>query len=185
MNNPWESSEGKTIWKSKSAYFTWLRGALRQLWSSYPLRQEWKKRQLREVTQEEREAKVFHPQTKKVAQCHYCSEWFAGSKLEVDHKIESNGCKTKEEAEQFLWHCGGQTGDYWVLACKPCHKIKSYSQLKGISFEEAAVIKRAIATEKEMSAKDLVELLTKHGLACNNAKARRESLIKLIQEGKL
>lgn len=180
MNNPWETPEGKVIWKTRAQYFTWLRGALRQLWSSYPLRQEWKKRQLRPVTKIEREERKFHPSTKNVGQCHYCKEWFAGSKLEVDHKQESSGCKTKEEAESFLWHCGGQTGDFWVLACKPCHKIKTYSASKGISFEQARVEKRIIALMKDKKSVD--KLLTSHSLPCNNNNVRKESLRKLIEE---
>lgn len=151
MLNPWETEEGKVIWKSPSEYFTWLRGALRQIWADYPLRKEWKKRQLRPVTSEEKATKVFHTSTKNVGQCVYCKEFMAGSKLEVDHKTPSNGCTNKEEATDFLWYCAGLIGDMFQLACNPCHKIKTYAERYGMSFEDAIVEKEVIAICKDTS----------------------------------
>lgn len=151
MINPWETPEGAKVWKDKKGnpsetlYWQWLRGALRRLWSDYPLRKVWKQSQLRPVTKEEREAKLFHPSTKNVGQCSFCKEWMAGSKLECDHLVESEGCTSKETAESFLWHCGGLTAKDFRLACKPCHKIQSYSQRSGLSFEESEVEKQVIA----------------------------------------
>ncbi|ATN93516.1 putative HNH endonuclease [Pseudoalteromonas phage J2-1_QLiu-2017] len=143
--NPWETPEGKKVWKTKAQYFTWLRGALRRLWADYPLRKEWKARQLRPVTAKEKKEKKFHPSTKNVGQCHYCKEWFAGSKLECDHILASEGCTSFETAVSFLQHCGMGNGSEWVLTCKPCHKVKSYGEKYNYSFEEARAVKQAIA----------------------------------------
>lgn len=148
--NPWETLEGKAIWKSEAKYWEWLRGSLRKLWSDYPLRKEWKKRSLRPLTQKEKNSKKFHPSTKNVGQCVFCNEVMAGSKLECDHIVESEGCTSKDTAEKFLWHCGGQTSDNFQLACKPCHKIKSYAEKMKITFEEATLIKQSIVWEKEV-----------------------------------
>lgn len=176
--NPWETEEGKVVWKSRSQYFTWLRGALRKLWSDYPVRKIWKNSQLRPVTKEEKLDKVFHPSTKKVGQCHYCNEWFAGSKLECDHVEESEGCYDYITAEKFLWHCGGDNGDNWVLACKPCHKIKSHQSAKGFeTFEEAACDKEAIQICKG-NEKDW--LLSKGITPESNAKLRREQVFQQL-----
>lgn len=147
--NPWETKEGKVVWKTEAQYWNWLRGGLRKLWSDYPLRKVWKQSQLRPVTEQERIDKIFHPSTKNVGQCVFCKSWMAGSKLESDHIVVSDGCTDKRTAELFLWHCGGQTGSNFQLACKPCHKIKSYSEKRGISFEEAAIEKKAIEWEKQ------------------------------------
>jgi len=143
--NPWETPEGRAVWKTEAMYWSWLRGALRRLWSDYPLRKVWKQSQLRPVTPEEREAKLYHPSTKNVGQCSFCNQWMAGSKLECDHLEQSEGCTSKETAESFLWHCGGLTGKDFRLACKDCHKVQSHSQRKSISFEEAQISKTAIA----------------------------------------
>lgn len=154
----WKDSKGNP---SESQYWSWLRGALRRLWSDYPLRKVWKQSQLRPVTKEERDAKLYHPSTKNVGQCSFCKEWMAGSKLECDHLIESEGCTSKETAESFLWHCGGLVAEDFRLACKPCHKVRSYSQRSGLSFEDSVVEKEVIAI---CSAKQDKEWLIARGI---------------------
>lgn len=181
--NPWETKEGKAIWKTKSSYFAWLRGALRKLWSAYPLRQEWKKRQMRPLTDDDRKSGNFHTSTKNIGQCFYCENWFPASKLEVDHKIASDGCTSQEEAEKFLWYCGGQTGDSWVLACKPCHKIKTHAERKGLSFDEALIEKKAIEMEEVLTLAEIKALLEKHELPNTSKPIRRNGLIELLTKG--
>lgn len=181
-NKPWLTPEGKSIWKTEAQYWSWLRGALRRLWSDYPLRKEWKKRQLRPVTPEERAAKLFHPSTKNVGKCVYCGEWFPGSKLECDHKVESDGCTSKGTAESFLWHCGGVVGDDLHLACQKCHKIQNHRQRTGLSFLEAKADKMAIDVQKQKIDK---EVLSSAGVTpASNAKGRRAQLKELfMREG--
>lgn len=143
---PW--LDENSIWKTEATYWSWLRGGLRKLWSDYPLRKEWKKNALRPVKPEEKKAKVFHSSTKNVGQCSFCGEWFPGSKLEVDHKIPSDGCVSVETAEAFLWYCAGTNSRDFQLSCKPCHKIKTHAERYGMTFEEARVEKDSIAFEK-------------------------------------
>lgn len=163
MKSPWTTPEGSKVWKdskgnpSEALYWQWLRGALRRLWSDYPLRKVWKQSQLRPVTQEEKEAKLFHTSTKNVGQCSFCKEWMAGSKLECDHLVESEGCTSKETAESFLWHCGGLVAEDFRLACKPCHKIRSHQQKTGGTFEEAAIQKEIIKICTEKKDKQFLE----------------------------
>ena len=180
--NPWETEYGKKIWKTKAQYFTWLRGNLRRVWADNPLRKEWMSNQVRPVTQEERKIKKFHPSTKKVAQCYLCKGWFAASKLEVDHLTPSNGCTTFEEAEEFLWHCAADNPDNWALACKdPCHKVKTYADSKGISFEKAKVTKEAIAIQKSKA--DETEWFSSRGIVPeSNASKRRGQIIEYLEE---
>ena len=181
VHSPWETKEGKEVWKSKSAYFTWLRGALRKLWSDYPLRKVWKKGALRPVTKEEKLSKVYHPSTKNVGQCVYCQEWMAGSKLDCDHITPSDGCKDTEEAEAFLWYCGGLLSKHFCLACKPCHKIKTHSERTGLTFEEARCDKEAICVCKT---KKEGEWLAERGItpASNATKRRKQVYEWLITE---
>lgn len=177
-HNPWE--DPNSIWKNQSEYFSWLRGAIRRIWSDYPLRKEWKKQSLRPVTPEEKKSKKFHPSTKNVGQCVYCKEWFPGSKLECDHKVSSDGCRDYESAEKFLWYCAAITSDEVVLSCKPCHKIKSYSERYDMTFQEALATKQAIAIAKEGCDKEwLVERQIKPE---SNQKKRREQIIEHLME---
>ena len=185
MKKPWESEEGKIVWETEADYWTWLRGGLRRLWSDYPLRKAWKKTQLRPVTDQERKDKIFHPSTKNVGQCVFCKNWMAGSKLECDHIIESEGCTDKATAEKFLWHCGGQTGDNFQLACKPCHKVKSFAEARNIPFEAALIEKEAIAWQKNNAGvKNQRDLLEKMGVpSAQKLKAKdiRKAYIAVLQ----
>ena len=183
---PWETKEGIAIWGGgkkdpKVGYFNWIRGSLRRaLWSDYPIRSEWKKSQLRKVTAEERAAKTFHPSTKAVGACTYCNEWFAQSKLECDHIHSSDGCKSEEEAEKFLWYCAGGTGVDWCLSCVPCHKIKTFSERQGMSFEEACVTKKVIALEKD---KKVMQWFAERDIVPeSNAKKRRVQMVQILME---
>lgn len=181
MIEPWNHK--LSVWKTKSEYFVWLRGWLRRIWSDFPLRSEWKKTQLRPVTAEERRLKVFHPSTKSVGKCYLCDNWFSASKLEIDHIQESEGCYDFTTAEKFLWHCAADTPDNWALACQPCHKIKSHSDRKGITFEEAVIEKKVIAI---INSKKEREFLIEAGIIpASNAKKRREQLKQLLKENKI
>lgn len=188
MKQPWLTPDGKKIWKTEAQYWGWLRGSLRRLWSDYPLRKQWKTSQLRKITQEEKDSKLYHPSTKNLGLCVYCNTWMAGSKLECDHVQPSDGCTTKETAESFLWHCGGGTGDDWVLTCKPCHTIKSLSDKLGITFEEAVLEQKTIAICKG-SAKEIDSFLEQHGVTdyTRNKDGRRSAVrdvLKNIEEEK-
>jgi len=170
--NPWETPEGKEVWKTKAQYFTWVRGNLRKAWSDYPIRKVWKKQSLRPVTSQERADRVYHPSTKNVGQCVFCKEWMAGSKLECDHIKPSEGCYDYATAEKFLWHCVGLTAKDFQLACKPCHKIVTLADARGISFEDARIEKQAIAWCKNDTTYQNAELKSL-GLSATNAKERR------------
>jgi hypothetical protein len=175
MKQPWLTPEGSKVWKTEAQYWSWLRGALRRLWSDYPLRKVWKQSQLRPVTKEEREDKLYHPSTKNVGQCSFCKEWMAGSKLECDHLIESEGCTSKETAESFLWHCGGLVAEDFRLACKPCHKVQSHSQKSGLSFEDSVIEKQVIAICK---AKQDKQWLIDRGIKPESNAAKRKIQIR-------
>jgi hypothetical protein len=179
---PWNHQ--LSIWSSKAKYFQWLRGWLRRIWADNPLRSEWKAKQLRPVSKAEKVAKLYHPSTKNVGQCYICKGWFAGSKLECDHIIESDGCYDFETATKFLWHCAANDPENWALVCKPCHKAKSYSVAQGLSMEDAIVTKKAINIENTQDVK--VFLKSKGITPESNAKKRREQLVqyfKSIQGG--
>lgn len=182
MSDPWLTPEGLKIWKTEAQYWQWLRGSLRRLWADYPLRKEWKANQLRPITPEEKASKLYHPSTKNLGQCVYCEKWFAGSKLECDHRQSSDGCTSKETAESFLWYCGGGTGDDWVLSCKPCHKLKTHSERYGLTLDQAAIEKKIIELIKTKSDKQF--LLDNNITPASNQKLRKEQLREFLMKEK-
>lgn len=172
---PWEKHP--QIWKSKVAFFTYLRGHLRLLWSRYPAKIAWKNTQLSAPP------KGYTGRAKKLGTCHYCSEQFAASHLEVDHVSQAGQCNSWETSNRFLYNLL-DCNDNWVLACKPCHKIKSYSEAHGISFIEAAIAKQVIETMKLPVAK-VVAILHKAGYSdVGNAVKRKAALMELYTKEK-
>lgn len=175
MKEPWEQYPG--VWKTKASFFVYLRGHLRLLWSRYPAKIEWKKAQM------VKPPKGYTGRAKTLGKCHYCNEMFAASHLEVDHVIQAGSCSSWDTAYQFL-HNLLDCNDNWVLACKPCHKIKSYAEKDGISFEEARAAKRVIEITK-LPVKKVLEFLMQHGytgVSVSNATKRKELVTKILKE---
>jgi 5-methylcytosine-specific restriction endonuclease McrA len=167
--DPWQLYP--SLWKSKSAFFTYLRGQLRLTWSRYPAKLKWKASQLISPP------KGYIGRAKRLGQCHYCKEMFAASHLEVDHVEQAGKCDSWETSAEFLYKLL-DCNDNWVLACKPCHKCKSYAERKGISFEEAALEKKVIDMMKQ-PAKIVLAFLSEHGYngeTVSNSTKRKQAL---------
>lgn len=65
------------------------------------------------------------------------------------------------------------------MVTNPAHKVKSHSERKGISFEDATIEKKAIAIINEIGDK---EYLKSMGLPVgSNAKMRREQIINFLR----
>lgn len=168
--DPWEECD---VWKNQSQFYTWLRGKLREIWKDNPVRITFKKETLRPVSPEERLTKKFHPSTKNVGECTFCDEWFPGSKLEVDHKIQIGKCNNFEDAVDFLKGVAFVPKSNMQLTCKPCHKIKSYSERQGITFEEARLEKKAIEFSKKPIPEQVLFFESHEHTPPTNAKGRR------------
>lgn len=170
---PWEIYP--EIWRNKTAFFTYLRGHLRLLWSRYPAKLKWKSAQLRSPP------KGYTGRAKKLGTCHYCSCDFAASHLEVDHVQQAGQCNSWETAHQFLKNLLDCNGN-WVLACKPCHKIKSYSESQSISFEEARVAKEVIELMKPCNKAKMLALLKDNLYNCKNSVERKKALTEILNK---
>jgi hypothetical protein len=108
---------------------------------------------------------------------------FAASHLEVDHVHQAGQCSSWETSSRFLYNLL-DCNDNWVLACKPCHKIKSYSEAHGLSFIEAAIAKKVIETEKQMAVKEIVAMLNDAGYNdVSNKDKRRKALTEMHSKG--
>ena len=182
LNKVWDETEA---WKNMSQYLGWVRGQLRKSWSDYPVRKNFKSETLLLISQAQKDSGDFHPSTKKVGMCVMCEEFMAGSKLEVDHITPSDGCKTKEEAESFLWYCMNPLKGDMQLVCKPCHKVKTYSERMNTSFDEAVLAKKAIAFSK-LPINKQKEYLLLHSVeekSMMNAKARKGAYLVVLKKG--
>lgn len=166
---PWEACPD--VWKNETAFFTYLRGQLRLIWSRYPAKLKWKAAQMFAPP------KGYTGRAKKLGTCHYCKCDFAASHLEVDHVHQAGKCNSWETAYEFLYKLLDASGN-WVLACKPCHKIKSYAERYDLTFEEAAAAKKAVEFLKNEK-KKVVDFCVAHGYdaaSLKNATQRREAV---------
>lgn len=172
---PWEKYP--TIWKNQAAFFTYLRGHLRLLWSRYPAKIKWKTAQM------VKPPVGYTGRAKTLGECHYCKEMFAASHLEVDHVIQAGTCNSWETSTEFLYKLL-DCNDNWVLACKPCHKIKSYAEKQDISFEEARLEKQIIEFCKQPK-QIVLDFLSENqytGASVSTAAKRRTLVAKLLKE---
>lgn len=171
---PWELYPN--LWPTKSKFFTYLRGQLRRLWSTYPAKLKWKQAQLVIPP------KGYTGRAKKLGKCHYCNEMFAASHLEVDHVEMAGACSSWDEAAQFVYRLL-DCNDNWVLACKPCHKVKSLAERKGIDFEEALLQKKVIEICKQPKQK-VLDFCQQSGYDCStltNAERRRKAVEAILK----
>lgn len=110
-------------------------------------------------------------------QCNICKCMFKEADVEVDHiegeKEFTDLSKMMEWAKSIL----DVSFDDLQILCKPCHKIKSHMDASGLSFEDAAIEKKAIAIIKESKGNDKLWLESRGIRAASNAKLRREQII--------
>lgn len=170
---PWEAYP--SIWKTKAAFFAYLRGGLRSVWSRYPAKLKWKDSQL---TTEKPEG--YTGRGKSFGKCHYCGETFTKSALEVDHVQQAGSCNSWETANEFLYNLL-DVNDNWVLACKPCHKIKSYAEREGLDFAEAVLTKKVIEFLKKPVA-EVKAFCIQHGYTdVSNPDKRRQAVSDILR----
>lgn len=137
---PWEAYPD--VWPTKSKFFTWLRGAFRKaVWSRYPGRIKFKNAHC------DKPPEGYTGRAKSGAYCTLSGEWIGKSALEVDHIIGEASLRDWADVESFVRHLC-PTDDNMQLVSKEAHKIKSYSQRMGITYEEAMLEKKVIAFKK-------------------------------------
>ena len=172
---PWEVLP--KVWSTEAKFMSYLRGVIRKGWSRYPIKAEFMKA---------RRIRATNPATGKQCfgfNCAMCKKFTPQSNVEIDHLVGNNQFKSVEDATSYLKALLFIDFDDLQPLCKPCHRVKSYAERMGITFEEAEKTKMVIEMMKDKKKVD--KLLAKHNLPCNNDKVRRASLEKLIEEDKL
>ena len=149
------------IWATESAYMSWLRGGIRRyLWAKNPVKLEFIK---------QNRVKIPNPNPKgKVKEvwggvCALTGNIFPIGDMEVDHKEGNHSLKTLDDLVPFVKGIVMITLDDLQLVSKEAHKIKSYAEKHGITFEEARVEKKVIDIMKNK--------LDKQWLKDNNVEA--------------
>lgn len=169
------------IWKTESAFMSWIRGGIRRsLWNRHPVKLEFIK---------QNRVKIKNPNPKgKVDKvwggvCALTGETHVIANLEVDHQKGNHSLQTLKDVEQFISGIVNITLEDLQFVSKEAHKIKSYAEKNGVSFEEAKAEKTAIELIKKG--------VDKQFLIDNNVKAenigstqlkRRKQIVEILLE---
>lgn len=107
---------------------------------------------------------ISSKRVKSVGQCQKCLNYFAASNLEIDHQEQAGALgKTPESVGLWLFDLLCST-DNMQLLCKSCHKIKSYADRIGCTFQEAEHKKKIIAF-KSLTQQEQIDTLLSLGLS--------------------
>lgn len=167
---PWELYPD--IWKTKSAFFTWLRGGLRRaIWEKYPPKIQFKTKGCSPPPPD------YEGRAKSGANCALTGEWTPKSYLEVDHIKGHVAFTDWDDVLDFIKHLCSDSSNF-QLVNKENHKIKSYAERKGISFEEALIEKKAIAIIKNKADKQF--FIDRKLKVPSNVTLRRKEIIKIL-----
>ena len=177
MNNRKESWEAyPDVWPTKSAFFAWLRGGLRKaIWQFYPPKIKFKNALCKPPPL------GYTGRAKSGASCSLTGEWTGKSMLEVDHIVGHVSLREWDDVLGFIQHLC-TTSDNMALVSKEAHKIKSYAERMGISFDEAVIEKKIIALMKDR--KKCLVMLEEHGYdtkTLKNETKRREALRQIFK----
>lgn len=160
------------IWKSESAFMSWIRGGIRRsLWNRHPVKLEFIK---------QNRVKIKNPNPRgKVDEvwggiCALTGEIHVIANLEVDHQKGNNSLQTLKDVEQFISGIVNITLEDLQFVSKEAHKIKSYAEKQGITFDEAKATKQAIEVIKNKADKDYC---IKYSLGVPSKQAERRALI--------
>lgn len=164
------------IWKTESSFMSWVRGGIRRsLWNKHPVKLEFIKRN---------RIKIPNPNPRgKVAEvwggvCSLTGEVCVIADLEVDHKTGNHSLRSIDDLQKFVEGIVLITLDDLQFVSKKAHRIKSYAEKEGISFEQAKAIKEAIEMVKQKKEKQWLE---ERGITpSGNTASRRQQIVEYL-----
>lgn len=170
------------IWKTESAFMSWLRGGIRRsLWNRHPVKLEFIK---------QNRIKIDNPNPKgKVKEvwggvCALTGETHVIGNLEVDHIKGNHSLRCVGDIQAFVEGISIITLNDLQFVSKEAHKIKSYAEKQGISFEEAKLKKKVIniCKDKKLLLDELMNLQVES--IPKTKKGQEDLLYKLLLESK-
>jgi hypothetical protein len=168
-------------WKTESAFWGWVRGVLRKGWSRHPVKLEFIKQHRKRIINPKQGSR------NKVEiwgmNCAVCNIDHPQADIEIDHKNAASSLRNIDDLKGFAERLFVVNFDDLRPVCKPCHKIISYSQKQGISFEEATIEKEVIAICKLSATEQHHWIMENSNDVCPpkmNAKERRVKIKQLL-----
>lgn len=153
---PWELYPH--IWKTEAAFMAYIRGGIRRsLWNRHPVKLEFIKNN---------RIKIPNPNPKgRVSEvwggiCALTGAVLPLKDLEVDHKQGNHSLQSMSDVGSFVSAIVLIAEDDLQFVSKEAHKVKSYAEKMGISFEEALLEKEVISFRKLKVDEQKKKLLT-------------------------
>lgn len=110
--------------------------------------------------------------TKWLYECEICRGMFKEVDIEVDHKEGHHKFTKLSEFENYFNRILMVRAEDLQVLCKGCHSVKTLSESQGITFEQAAILKRSIEVEKK-GVKQTVDFLKSNGYTPASSKDKR------------
>ena len=162
---PWV--EHSDVWKTKSAFFSWLRGCIRRsVWMRYPPKIKFKNSMC--------SGKIpvgYVGKARSGGMCSLTGKWAPKSMLEVDHITGTGSLNNWNDVEGFVKHLCADSKNMQLVE-KEAHKIKSYADRAGISYNDAVLEKEVIRLLKKENIKEADSLL-KQFTSCGGSRRDR------------
>lgn len=185
MKKPW--LEEGSPWKTESSFWGWVRGVLRKGWSKHPIKLEYIKRNRKRIINPKEKARARFPEVWGMT-CEVCKTDTVQSEIEIDHIGEQGKFTGLDDIKDYAAHLFLVDFTSLRSVCKPCHKVISYSQKTGLSFEAALAEKRAIDYMKSHNVKEILDYCVGFGYnarSLSNAQKRREALVAIFSKEKV
>ena len=183
---PWEEygfvwgskrSKKSTAESAKASFFSWLRGCLREsVWMRYPPKFIFKNSRCSTNL-----PKDYTGRARSGSICALSGKWTPKSMLEVDHITGVGRLNEWEDVEGFIKHLC-TTSANMQLVDKQAHKIKSYADRSGMSYDEAVIEKEVIRLLKKENKVEMENMLTNDTLFVGESN-KRNRLRKIIHTG--
>lgn len=160
----------------------WLRGGIRRsLWNRHPVKLEFIKNHRIRIPNPNPRGRVSEVWG---AVCALTGDVVPLNNAEVDHIVGNHSLQTFSDIASFIHNIAFVAESDLQFVSKEAHKIKSYAEKQGISFEEAKAIKQAIEIEKK-GTKYVLAFLKEHGYngATKTKEQRRAGLVECLKEG--
>lgn len=174
----WEANPH--LWKTESSFMSYIRGGIRRgIWNRHPVKLEYIKANRERIPNPKPENALRYPEVWG-GRCALCGELHGEKNLEVDHRTGNHSLRSMDDLRAFVEGMACITKDDLQLVCRECHKIKTYAEKEGITFEEAKATKVAIELCKT---KQDVKWLSERGLIPEkSAPKRRTQIIEVLKE---
>lgn len=170
--------------KTEGAFISWIRGVLRRGWKVHPVKLEYLNSRKKRIKNTNPKSAKTHP-TVWGCECEQCKQDVKFDMIEVDHAGAVQGKFTcMDEIQGYAEHLFMVDFDSLQTVCVPCHQTRSLAQSMGVSFEDAAIHKAAIAICKQPK-KDILALALKNGYNeqdVSNDTKRREVVYNILKE---